>query len=121
MKLAHTTHIAAYTNDPGRGQNRRRPFHPTMTRAVGPQRRSSQLIARWHICALDEHRAMARPRRESFGHRSISTSAPCEWVDKRAYLHAANPTATGEVTLLSPVPRQIDSNAPGRWSLQTSR
>jgi hypothetical protein len=50
MKLAYTTHIAAYTNDPGRGQNRRRPFHPTMTRAVGPQRRSSQLIARWHIC-----------------------------------------------------------------------
>jgi hypothetical protein len=69
MKLAHTTHIAAYTNDPGRGQNRRRPFHPTMTRAVGPQRRSSQLIARWHICTE----------------------------------------------------KQIDSNAPGRWSLQRDK
>src|SRR6476660_6684132 len=60
--------------------------------------------------ALDEHRAMARPRRESFGHRSSplprhasgSISVKISYRQSSiAYLHAANPTATGEVTLLS--------------------
>jgi hypothetical protein len=51
MKLAHTTHSVACTNNVSRdSRNNRRLTRVATTRAFSVQPRSHRVISRWHVC-----------------------------------------------------------------------